>query len=459
MRTDAAGNPTFKYGPGTDNGDGTVSAGTELGDADADSNFRNDGTITVLLSNSKLGGSTPVAGQKLDAIFMRVVVGAVVPDNANYPNPDPAVSYMLSGNASCAPNRTPIAVLSATPTSGTAPLAVHFDASSSSDSDGDAIASYQFNFGDGSPAVTQSSPKIDHTYTAEGEYRATVRVTDARGATSVNIADATIDAAAPTTSQPGSGGALPNTTGYWLVAKDGGIFNYGDAKFFGSTGNLHLEHPMVAMAARPQHDGYWLVSTAGEIFAFGAAESSGSLGGRTLTSPIVGIAATPSGKGYYLVAADGGVFNFGDAKFHGSMGGKALNSPIVSIAATSGDGYLLVAADGGAFNFGDAKFRGSMGGKHLNAPIVGVVFQPGSGGYWMVATDGGVFAFGAPFYGSQGGKPLNKAINAISTVTAGDGYRFGAFDGGVFDFGPGAPFRGSHGGTPLNQPVNGMAGF
>ena len=27
--------------------------------------------------------------------------------------------------------------------------------------------------------------------------------------------------------------------GYWLVASDGGIFNYGDAGFFGSAGGLH----------------------------------------------------------------------------------------------------------------------------------------------------------------------------------------------------------------------------
>jgi hypothetical protein len=28
--------------------------------------------------------------------------------------------------------------------------------------------------------------------------------------------------------------ATPNGGGYWLVAADGGIFNYGDAGFYGS---------------------------------------------------------------------------------------------------------------------------------------------------------------------------------------------------------------------------------
>ena len=32
--------------------------------------------------------------------------------------------------------------------------------------------------------------------------------------------------------------ATPSGNGYWLVAADGGIFTFGDAAFFGSTGDL-----------------------------------------------------------------------------------------------------------------------------------------------------------------------------------------------------------------------------
>ena len=32
----------------------------------------------------------------------------------------------------------------------------------------------------------------------------------------------------------------PDGSGYWLVASDGGIFSFGDARFFGSTGDIHL---------------------------------------------------------------------------------------------------------------------------------------------------------------------------------------------------------------------------
>ena len=40
--------------------------------------------------------------------------------------------------------------------------------------------------------------------------------------------------------------------GYWLVASDGGIFTFGDAKFYGSTGNLRLVSPIVGMAPTPE---------------------------------------------------------------------------------------------------------------------------------------------------------------------------------------------------------------
>ena len=73
------------------------------------------------------------------------------------------------------------AALTASPTSGFAPLTVAFDASGSSDPDaGDRVASYTFRFGDGSTPVTQSSPTISHTYASAGTYHASVTATDGR---------------------------------------------------------------------------------------------------------------------------------------------------------------------------------------------------------------------------------------------------------------------------------------
>ena len=123
--------------------------------------------------------------------------------------------------------------------------------------------------------------------------------------------------------------ATPSGNGYWLVASDGGIFTFGDARFHGSTGAMHLNQPIVGMAATPSGKGYWLVASDGGIFTFGDARFHGSMGGSHLNQPIVGMASSPSGKGYWLVASDGGIFTFGDAHFHGSTGNIHLNSPIV----------------------------------------------------------------------------------------------------------------------------------
>ncbi len=255
---------------------------------------------------------------------------------------------------------------------------------------------------------------------------------------------------APLPSGPGGG--------YWLVASDGGIFSYGSATDFGSTGAIALNKPIVGMAATPDGQGYWLVASDGGIFAFGDAGFHGSTGAIHLNKPIVGMAVTPDGGGYWLVASDGGIFAFGDAAFHGSTGGIALNKPIVGMAATpDGGGYWLVASDGGIFAFGDAAFHGSTGGIALAKPIVGMAATPDGGGYWLVAADGGIFAFGsATFHGSTGGVALAKPIVGMAATGDGRGYWLVASDGGIFAFGD-AAFFGSAGGSHLNKPIVGMA--
>ena len=264
--------------------------------------------------------------------------------------------------------------------------------------------------------------------------------------------------AAPSTSS----GLKPHTyappTGYWLMAKDGGVFAFGNAGYHGSMGGHALNAPIVGGARTASSNGYWEVASDGGVFTFGDAGYFGSMGGKHLNAPIVGMAATPDGQGYWLVASDGGIFAFGDAVYRGSVGGHPLNEPIVGMSATgTGNGYWLVASDGGVFNFGDATFHGSTGGKHLNAPIVGIAGTQLSNGYWLVASDGGIFAFGtATFHGSMGSKALNSPIVGMSTTSDFGGYTMVAADGGVFTFGD-ATFKGSAAAKPLNAPVVSMS--
>ena len=102
----------------------------------------------------------------------------------------------------------------------------------------------------------------------------------------------------------------------------------------------------LALAPSPPVGAAYPTPTAGDAVFYG---STGSL---PLNKPIVGMASTPSGHGYWLVASDGGIFSFGDAVFYGSTGSLPLNKPIVGMAPTvDWHGYWLVASDGGVFAF------------------------------------------------------------------------------------------------------------
>jgi len=85
----------------------------------------------------------------------------------------------------------PTAVIAASPTSGTAALAVTFSGTGSSDPDG-TISSYAWNFGDGQTSALASP---SHTYTVVGMYTVTLTVTDNGGKT--GTATSTITVSAP----------------------------------------------------------------------------------------------------------------------------------------------------------------------------------------------------------------------------------------------------------------------
>jgi hypothetical protein len=206
--------------------------------------------------------------------------------------------------------------------------------------------------------------------------------------------------------------------GYWMAGAAGRFIDFGAACRLAlpafENGSKPAQ-PVVSLAVRPDQQGGWLAAADGGVFNAGNAPFYGSAGGIPLNQPIVGMAATPSGNGYWLVAADGGIFAFGDAGFFGSTGARRLNTPIVGMAATpSGKGYWLVASDGGIFTFGDAGFRGSAGNLRLSRPITGMAATSTGAGYWLVAADGGVFTFGdAPYFGSIG-RPVGEGVVAIA---------------------------------------------
>ena len=84
--------------------------------------------------------------------------------------------------------------------------------------------------------------------------------------------------------------------------------------------------------------GYWMTASDGGIFNFGNAGFYGSTGGMRLNAPVVGVAQTRDQGGYLLATSDGGVFTFGDANFYGSQGATHLNAPVVGMAMTPAAG-------------------------------------------------------------------------------------------------------------------------
>jgi len=235
--------------------------------------------------------------------------------------------------------------------------------------------------------------------------------------------------------------------GYWINATDGGVFSFGNAQFYGSTGGMKLNKPVVGMAATHDAGGYWEVATDGGVFSFGDAQFHGSTGSIVLNKPVVGMAVTPDGGGYWLVASDGGIFAYGDAQFFGSTGSLTLNKPVIGMVPThDGRGYWLIASDGGVFAFGDAGFFGSLGGAPPSTALVGVAPTPDGGGYWVLGANGTVYDFGdAPTVGLTLGSPALNGMKGPMTGLIPDfsGQGFIAVDGSgqAFAYGD-APYFG-----------------
>jgi hypothetical protein len=244
---------------------------------------------------------------------------------------------------------------------------------------------------------------------------------------------AAIGTVAATSTQPAS--AASTVPAYWLVASDGGIFSFGGAPFYGSTGSIALNKPIVGMAGTPDGGGYWLVASDGGIFSYGDAGFYGSTGSIALNKPVVGMASTPDGKGYWLVASDGGIFAYGDAGFYGSTGSITLNKPIIGmLPGPNGAGYFLVASDGGMFSYGDTQFYGSLGGLPIKHPIVAAAATPNANGYWMTDATGLVSNFGSANYYGSAPNPLNRPIVGMAEAPGNGSFVGGTYPSGAYGY-------------------------
>ncbi len=247
--------------------------------------------------------------------------------------------------------------------------------------------------------------------------------------------------------------------GYWFVAADGGVFAFGDARFFGSTGGMRLQpadrrhgrrRPRATATGSSRRDG--------GIFAFGDAAFFGSTGDIRLNQPIVGMAAdavrqgllvrrrrrrhlrlrrrrllrlhrrhppaqpivgmaaTPSGKGYWLCAPVTAPSTTSATPVTTGRRPSRLRSPASSRA---GAATATGCPDLTERSTPSVTPVASGAPGNLAQPVVGSAASPKGGGYWLVARDGGIFAFGdSRFYGSTGNIRLNQPIVGMTATSA-----------------------------------------
>ena len=153
-----------------------------------------DGAVTVMVVSKVLSGSTPVTvslasfapsstvevWQLTSAnTITRLADVAVSGQSFAASVPAQSVTLFVVPSSGAPANQPPVASATATPSSGTAPLAVSFDGRGSTDADG-TIATYAWTFGDSGTAAGSTAA---HTYTAAGTYSARLTVTDNQGAT------------------------------------------------------------------------------------------------------------------------------------------------------------------------------------------------------------------------------------------------------------------------------------
>jgi trimeric autotransporter adhesin len=214
-------------------------------------------------------------------------------------------------------------------------------------------------------------------------------------------------------------------TGYWLVASDGGIFSFGSSSYYGSIPavGLHpagsgapnsLNAPIVGMVPSVTGHGYFMVASDGGVFAFGDARFAGScpgIGG--CVGKAVAVMPDSTGKGYWLVTNTGNVYAFGDATFYGAP--APSTAPVVDAVATQDwRGYWLLYNNGVVASFGDATAMGAPAG-YVNAfnPATSIFPTADGKGYWIASGRGDVFAYGdAPYLGSVAASGINGEIIA-----------------------------------------------
>ena len=178
--------------------------------------------------------STTVGGLTNGTSYTFTLVAA----NAAGPGPASPTSNAATPTAS---STVPSAPSGLTATAGNASVALTWTAPTSDG--GSAITGYDVYVGtvSGGESATpvNSSPVTATSYSVSGLTNGTAYYFTVEAVNAVGNSPASNQASATPASRPSAG------RGYWLVARDGGVFSFGDARFFGSMGGVPLNQPVV----------------------------------------------------------------------------------------------------------------------------------------------------------------------------------------------------------------------
>ena len=188
--------------------------------------------------------------------------------------------------------------------------------------------------------------------------------------------------------------------GYNILTDAGGLYSFGDARYYGNLLDHGFPGPAVGLAETANGSGYNILTGSGALYSFGNAEYFGNLLDHGYPGPASAIASTPSGSGYSILTAAGGLYTFGNAPYFGNLLDRGYPGHAAGLAFTpTGGGYWILTREGAIYSFGDAGYYGNL--LDHGYPGVAASLVASSRGYGILTTSGALYTFGnQPYLGN-----------------------------------------------------------
>ena len=194
----------------------------------------------------------------------------------------------------------------------------------------------------------------------------------------------------------------PRPESYSILTDGGGIYSFGDARYWGNLIDHNYPGPAVSLAGTPSGNGYSILTSFGGIYTFGDGRYYGNLIDHGYPGQALSHSYTPTGNGYAILTDDGSVRVFGDARYFGNLRDHNYPGQAVSLSYTpTGLGYSILTDSGALYTFGDAQYLGNLIDHNYPGPAVSLEYTGTGRGYNILTSFGGIYSFGdARYYGN-----------------------------------------------------------